>query len=206
MASENASSMSVKPASPGSLTFRVRPDAPTPSPSKRSFRRRWTRRSPQERAFGDLLISTRTENLRASAHCKSESTHFKLSRSAYFYGRWPPSDSPGRLLSISIHPMGADDNGTCVLGGSLSSLWSAPETRGMAMAARTAASTATTINSTREDPRAEVRQGNVVPRRISPPKLGRHLTNCYPIRRSSIHRQSSVWQGCRLGSSVYLKG
>jgi len=51
----------------------------------------------------------------------------------------------------------------------------------MAMAARTAL-TATTINSTRKDPRVEARQSNVVLRRFSPPKLDRHLSNRYRVR------------------------
>jgi hypothetical protein len=54
----------------------------------------------------------------------------------------------------------------------------------MAMAAR-ANITATTINSTREDPRAEARQNYVITWRFSPPKLDRHLGNCYSIRRCS---------------------
>jgi len=57
--------------------------------------------------------------------------------------------------------MGSDDNGTCVLCGSLSLLWNAPETRGMAMAVRTDI-TPTTTHSTREDPRVEARQTNVM--------------------------------------------
>ena len=72
--------------------------------------------------------------------------------------------------------MGSDDNGTCVLGGSLSPLWNAAETRGMEMTARTAL-TAITINSTRKDPRVEARRSNVALRRCSPPKLDRHLSN-----------------------------
>ena len=86
-----------------------------------------------------------------------------------------------RPLAISIHPMGSEDNGTCVLGGSLSPLWKAPEARGMAMAARTAL-TATTIHSTREDPRVEARRSNVLHRRVSPPKLDCHLSSRFPFR------------------------
>ena len=59
----------------------------------------------------------------------------------------------------------------------------------MAMAARTDI-TATTIHSTREDPRVEARQTNVMAWRFSPPKLDRRLTNCYSIRRPSPHRHS----------------
>ncbi len=51
----------------------------------------------------------------------------------------------------------------------------------MAMAARTDIA-ATTINSTREDPRVEARQSNVIAWRFSPPKLDRHLGNRYPVR------------------------
>ena len=61
----------------------------------------------------------------------------------------------------------------------------------MAMAARTAL-TATTINSTRKDPRVEARQSNVVLRRFSPPKLDRHLSYGYPVRPFSAPCHSSA--------------
>jgi hypothetical protein len=59
----------------------------------------------------------------------------------------------------------------------------------MAMAARTDL-TATTIHSTRKDPRVEACQSNVITWQFSPPKLDRRLTNCYSFRRSSVHRHS----------------
>jgi len=55
----------------------------------------------------------------------------------------------------------------------------------MAMAARTGMIDATTISSTRENPQAEARQTEIAAWRFFPSKLGRHLKNCYPVRRLS---------------------